>query len=82
MVPVLALISWKPNQRLPLCIPILVLWPLILVVLFGSWCIGLLAPGFREHTNKIKFAILALAKSRGLFVEVLSDDSFFRLRIV
>ncbi|MCY3884839.1 MAG: hypothetical protein OXG24_07980 [Gammaproteobacteria bacterium] len=82
MIPILAMISWKRNQRIPLCIPILFLWPIAGVVFCVAWIVGAVVPKLKTHTERICMGIAAFAKMRGLHVEIESDDTTFRLRII
>ncbi|MCY3883908.1 MAG: hypothetical protein OXG24_03225 [Gammaproteobacteria bacterium] len=82
MIPSLVLFAWKRNQRIPVCIPIIVLWPFAFLVLLGTWFIGFCVPKFRDQTIKVRLAIVALARMRGLRVEIDSDESFFQVCVV
>lgn len=82
MIPSLVIFSWKRNQRIPVCIPVIILWPIAIPVLFGSWLVELFVPRLREQTVKIRLAIFALAQLRGLRVAIDSDDSFFQVCVV
>lgn len=82
MIPSLVLFSWKRNQRIPVCIPIIILWPFAIPVLFGSWLVELCVPRVKTQTIKIRLAIFALAQLRGLRVAIDSDDSYFQVCVV
>lgn len=82
MIPSLVIFSWKRNQRIPVCIPVIILWPIAIPVLFGSWLVELCNPRLREQTIKIRLTIFALAQLRGLRVAIDSDESFFQVCVV
>ena len=82
MIPSFAVISWKPRQKIPVFIPILLLWPVIFLVLGIAWTVGFFLPSCREHSAKIRAMIVALMNMRGLRVEVASDETYFRIRVV
>lgn len=82
MIPSFVIFSWKRNQRIPVCIPIIVLWPIAIPVLIGTWLVEFCVPRVKAQTIKVRLAIFALARLRGLRVAIDSDDSFFQVCVV
>lgn len=82
MIPSLVLFTWKKNQKIPVFIPIFVLWPFAIPILIGLWLVEFCVPRVKGQTIKVRLAIIALARMRGLRVEVDSDDSFFQVCVV
>lgn len=82
MIPSLVLFTWKRNQKIPVFIPVIVLWPFAVPILIGAWLIEFCVPRVRDRTIKIRFAIFALARMKGLRVAIDSDDSFFQVCVV
>ena len=82
MIPSLVIFSWKRNQRIPVCIPIIVLWPFAIPVLLSAWLVELCVPRMKGNTTKIRFAIFAMAHLRGLRVAIDLDETFFQISVV
>lgn len=82
MIPSLVIFSWRRNQRIPVCIPLIVLWPLAIPVLIGTWIVELCAPRVKENAAKIRLMIGAMAQLRGLRIAIESDGTFLHIKVV
>lgn len=82
MIPTLALISWRRNQKIPLCIPIVILWPIAGLVLCIAWIAGVAIPRINAPCSRVCWTISAAARMRGFQLEILSDDTSLKLRII
>ena len=82
MIPSFVLVSWRRDQRFPVPIPVLLLWPVVLPLWFAGWVLTAIARVKTSWIAKLHLACSAFGRLSGLRVAIQSDDTYLTIAVI
>lgn len=82
MIPSFVIVSWRRDQRIPVPIPLVLLWPVVLPMWFAAWALTAVVRVKTGWVAKLHLACSAFGRLSGLRVAIQSDDTCLTISVI
>ena len=71
----ITILRWRRNQRVPVILPVFLLWPIVLILLIVGWVMRIGSTRWAERGKLIVLLTRLFCATRGLRISIQDDES-------